>query len=149
MGKNKFDWTSSLNLEKEYWAWNKHRICSQQWLNHVKGRTKWFTDWHSNYGCIKDDSRILQIGSGAEGEINFIKVGHRTALDPLADFYKNHFADIIDTQVEFIKGRGEELPFPDCSFDLVIIFNALDHTESPARVMSGVSRVIKKAVFYI
>ncbi|MBI4232413.1 class I SAM-dependent methyltransferase [Candidatus Peregrinibacteria bacterium] len=137
-------------MEKKYWLDHKERICSQEWLSHVRKRTDWFLNWYKNYGTLTEKSTILHIGSGAEGEINFIEIGSRFAIDPLADFYKIHFGHILNKQVTLLKGKGENLPFADNSFDLVIAFNSLDHTESPSQVLSEIVRVLKKGgILYI
>jgi len=145
-----FDWNRSLSKEKEYWIKHKKRISSQEWLEHVRQRTQWFLRWHKQYGSINKNSRILHIGSGAEGEINFIDKGERIAIDPLAFFYKSHFSEIMNKTVQYLNGRGEELPFRDNSIDLVISFNSLDHCEDPRKVLSEISRVLKRnGLFYL
>lgn len=101
-------------------------------------------DWYKDYGGIDSSSEILHVGSGAEGEINFLESGHRYAIDPLADFYKHHFGAIINQDVEFLEGRGELLPFDDNSLDLVLTCNSVDHAEEPGKVISEISRVLKK-----
>lgn len=139
-----FDWENSLTLEQEYWLGHKERICSQEWLRHVRERTEWFLQWYKNYGALTEKSKILHIGSGAEGEINFIETGSLFAIDPLADFYKLHFGHILNKKVTLLKARGEDIPFADHYFDLVITFNSLDHTESPSQVLSEIARVLKR-----
>jgi SAM-dependent methyltransferase len=148
--KKGYDWEYSLVKEKESWLAGKQRICSSQWLEHVKQRTEWFLNWYKLYGIINEKSTILHVGSGAEGEINFISEGNRVAIDPLSDFYKLHFSDIMNKDVDYLKGRGENLPFEDNSFDLVISWNSLDHTEYPIKVLSEITRVLKKnGIFYL
>lgn len=150
MNKKEFDWEKSLKSEQTYWLKNKDRICSEEWLEHVRKRTKWFLGWYENYGYLNESSKILQVGSGAEGEINFLEKGHRFAIDPLVDFYKLHFGHIMKNQVQYLKGEGENLPFKDNDFDLVITYNSLDHTENPSKTLSEISRVLKKeGILYI
>ena len=129
---------------------HKERISSYEWLEHVKQRTEWFLNWLSKYGSINDNWKILHVGSGAEGEINFISKGHRFAIDPLTTFYKEHFQDILNKDVQYLDGRGENLPFEDNSIDLVISYNSLEYAEDPKRVLSEISRVMKNnGYFYL
>lgn len=142
--KKGFDWIYSLEKEKEYWITDKKRIISQEWQEHVRQRTDWFMDWYRKYENINDKSKILHLGSGADGEINFINKGERIGIDPLADFYKLEFSDIMNKDVKYLKGRGENLPFKNNSFDLVISFNSLDHFQDPTEALREISRILKK-----
>jgi SAM-dependent methyltransferase len=129
---------------------HKERISSYEWLEHVKQRTEWFLNWFSEYGSINDNWKILHVGSGAEGEINFISKGQRFAIDPLITFYKEHFLDIMNKNVQYLDGRGENLPFEDNSLDLVISYNSLEYAEDPIKVLSEISRVMKNnGYFYL
>lgn len=87
--------------------------------------------------------RILQVGSTPIGEIFFVKGGEKYAVDPLADFYRAEFKGMIEDDVNYIKGRGESLPFKSNYFDAVLCMNTLDHTESPFIVLKETKRVLK------
>lgn len=140
----------SLEITKDYMIRHKERISSYEWLEHVRHRTEWFLNWFSKYGSINDNWKILHVGSGAEGEINFISKGHRFAIDPLMTFYKEHFHDILNKNVQYLDGRGENLPFEDNSLDLVISYGSLEYVEDPIRVLSEISRVMKyNGYFYL
>lgn len=139
----RLDWELSQNIEKEYWMRDKERVCSKWWLDVKKSRAERLIAWLSTWKLLSDETTILQIGAGAEGMINFIGVGQRFAIDPLAEFYKSEYNQILDHSVDFISGIGEELPYEDDMFDLVIMYNALDHTFSPQKVLAGIHRVLK------
>ena len=137
------DWELSLGQEKAFWLRDKERVCSEWWLELKKNRANRLRDRLSTWMTLGEDSMILQIGSGPEGEINFLKGSRRFAIDPLANFYKSEFSQILDPSVSLKDGVGEELPYEDNMFDLVLICNALDHTYDPPRVLSQIHRVLR------
>lgn len=147
---SKLDWESFLNLEKEFWLRDKERICSDWWLAIKKERTNRLKEWLSRFVLLNEQTTILQIGPGAEGMINFLDIGQRYAIDPLADFFKKEFNQILDSSVTFTYGVGENLPYEDGMFDVVIIYNALDHTSDRHKVLSEIRRVLRDGgIFHV
>jgi SAM-dependent methyltransferase len=51
-------------------------------------------------------------------------------------------ANDIDPE-RIIPGKGEALPFPDASFDIVYSANVLEHTEAPLKVLEEAVRVLR------
>jgi len=88
--------------------------------------------------------KVLEIGSGPIGIVNFLTWGHRYAIDPLEHFYRTKPALVALRQsgVTYLDGTGERLPFDDGTFGLVIIDNVIDHTSAPAIVLQEISRVL-------
>lgn len=134
-------WKIAQESEKQFWngldkGWmlnnqgdiykRKSKILLEIWKNNIK---------------IDKNAKILQIGPGALDVIHYLP-GKRYAIDPLADFMKEKFKlDYGD--LKFMKGRGEEIPFQDKFFDVVIIANVLDHVEDPEKVLREIKRVLK------
>ena len=98
--------------------------------------------------------RVLDIGGGwglfrkwwrAEGDACF------TVHDPGAERFtvappetlRRHFGDGLAKPAWFVEGFGEELPYQDASYDVVMIASALDHCAAPARVLAGARRVLR------
>jgi ubiquinone/menaquinone biosynthesis C-methylase UbiE len=94
---------------------------------------------------LKPSDKILDIGCGPCGMINFITVGERYGLDPLMDYYLSNFD--MPPEVKWIKGLGEALPFADKQFKIVIATDTLDHTENPGKVLKEIKRVLKDGGF--
>lgn len=87
--------------------------------------------------------KVLQIGAGPVDVIHFWDSDDRHAIDPLADKYSEKYDEFQDKKVNYIVGKGEELPYEDNSFDIVIIRNALDHVYDPVKVLRETYRVLK------
>ena len=88
------------------------------------------------------DAKVLEVGSGAHGLIFFFDGGERVGVDPLADHYRELFPAWQD-RAHTIAASGEQLPFPDASFDIVLCDNVVDHAESPRRIAEEMVRVLK------
>lgn len=96
----------------------------------------------SKIQAIASDARVLEVGSGAHGLIFFFEAGERIGVDPLADHYRDLFP-VWQKRARTIAAYGEELPFDDSSFDVVLSDNVVDHAESPQRIVGELARVLK------
>lgn len=91
---------------------------------------------------IAADARVLEVGSGAHGLIFFFKGGERIGVDPLAEHYRELFP-VWQGFARTIAAFGEQLPFEDCSFDVILCDNVVDHAESPRRIVEEIARVAR------
>jgi len=105
---------------------------------------KKYWDWYLNFlkDYLKEESRILEIGCGGDGIINYISKGAKYTLDPLIDFYALNFD--MPKEVKLIKGVGEKLPFKNDYFDIIITTNTLDHTKQPEKFLEEIKKTLKK-----
>ena len=92
--------------------------------------------------AISADAKILEVGSGAHGLIFFFQGGNRTGVDPLADAYRTMFP-AWQGMAKTIAAHGEQLPFPDAGFDIVLCDNVIDHAESPRGIVEELVRVLR------
>ncbi|HKG86983.1 MAG TPA: class I SAM-dependent methyltransferase [Nitrososphaeraceae archaeon] len=131
-------WNRAQEAEKRYW-------CSirESWLNDDR-RLYWQEilnrgfDLNYNFFLNKD---VLEIGCGPSGIIFQIDTAkYRIGIEPM-DLCNLVDEDWKKTIVK--KGVGEELPFEDNSFDIVISFNALDHAINPEGVIRETHRVLR------
>lgn len=90
-------------------------------------------------------AKVLEIGSGPVGIVNFLGWGERYAIDPLEHFYRQSktLTQLRTSDVTYLRGTGEQLPFDDETFSLVIMDNVLDHTYDPSVILQQIRRIVK------
>jgi SAM-dependent methyltransferase len=94
------------------------------------------------FGSIEDDARVIEVGSGAHGLIFYFGASRGIGVDPLAVSYRNLFPG-WQNRATTIAAFGEQLPFRDASFDVVLCDNVVDHAESPQRIAGQLVRILK------
>ena len=134
-------WKKAQKSEKSWW---EKRINSLN-LDFYRQFAEEIVNDIKEHLPLSTKTRILEIGSGAAGNLTFIKTDYRFAIDPLELFFASipRFQGIRDKNVSYLAAMGEALPFKDSSFDLVIIANVLDHCLSPETVIQETTRVTK------
>ena len=92
-----------------------------------------------------DNGKVLEIGCGPIGIINFLTSGERVAVDPLEHFYRRtpSLVSLRHPAVTYLTGTGEQLPVKTGSCSLVIIDNVIDHTQAPGRILDEIRRVLQ------
>lgn len=88
------------------------------------------------------DARVLEVGSGAHGLIFFFEGAERLGVDPLADHYRELFP-AWQGRARTIAAGGEQLPFADGSFDIILCDNVVDHAGRPRRIVEEIVRVLR------
>jgi len=94
------------------------------------------------FQTIADDARVIEVGSGAHGLIFYFGTSGGVGVDPLAVSYRGLFP-LWQSRAPTIAAMGEQLPFPDQSFDVVICDNVIDHAESPTGIVAELVRILK------
>jgi SAM-dependent methyltransferase len=132
-------WKRAQESEKKYWLSTKSTASD-------KSRKQYFEEkithgFNINYDFFAGKS-VLEIGCGPNGIIFQIdNAKSRVGLEPL---------DLDDLTHEQWKksiirnGVGEKIPFESNSFDVILSFNALDHSFSPSKVIEEAHRVLRK-----
>jgi SAM-dependent methyltransferase len=91
---------------------------------------------------VAHNARVVEVGSGAHGLIFYFGVARGVGVDPLAVSYRSLFPR-WQSCAPTIAALGEQLPFPDRSFDVVLCDNVVDHAESPKGIVGELVRILK------
>jgi len=91
---------------------------------------------------LAESDRVLEVGSGAHGLIFGLANSFGVGVDPLAVEYRQLFPK-IQTSAWPVAAIGEELPFADASFDIVLSDNVIDHATRPLAIIDEIVRVLK------
>lgn len=140
-------WQEAQQYEQAFWERLGDDIAagtgeSLQWY---QWRARELEKFMAAAGAARPNGKVLEIGSGPIGIVNFLGWGERYAIDPLEHFYRTRPALIAlrDPGVSYVSGSGERLPFEDGSCALVIIDNVIDHTYSPGAILDEIRRVLQ------
>jgi SAM-dependent methyltransferase len=95
------------------------------------------------------DLDVLDVGCGDAGvAIAFAEAGARAAgIEPYAPSVERGAVRVREhgVEVDLRVGVAEALPYPDASFDLVILDNVLEHVADQARTLAEIRRVLRPA----
>jgi ubiquinone/menaquinone biosynthesis C-methylase UbiE len=136
-------WEKAQVYEKNWWKTNATRVGINYYETSAEEIRKYFNT-NSKLG-LNNDTKILEIGSGAVGILTFLTESNfRFGIDPLEYYYATipEFKKARDEKVKYSSDKGEELPFENNYFDLIIMDNVLDHCQSPDLVFSEMDRVL-------
>ncbi len=141
-------WKHAQEFERAYWEKVANRIATG-----ASTQLSWYA-WKAGEmekriaGYLNEEkqrtAKVLEIGSGPIGIVSFLKWGERYTIDPLEDFYGSNpmLTKLRDTAVNYGQGGGEQLPFENNFFSLVILDNVLDHVHNAEGVLKEIHRVL-------
>lgn len=116
--------------------------------NMVPGRLSWFdrqTSWQ--------DKRVLDLGcaGGFMAEAIAARGAEVTGIDPAADAIEaaRAHAESSGHDIRYDVGVGEELPYEDAGFDIVVCVDVLEHVQDLGKVLAEVARVLKPGGLFL
>jgi len=111
-------------------------------IEHMTRNSKRVRDLLDRYRPIRDDDRVLEVGSGAMGLVFYFGTKGAVGIDPLAGHYISLFP-AWQPLATTIGAPGEDIPFKDGAFDVVLSDNVIDHADNPAKIVAEITRVLK------
>ncbi len=125
----------------------KRRLDGAAFLDHVEsaldqaGKAKWRS-------ALVSDLRgeVLEIGAGSGTMFRYYPAGaHVTAVDPDENLLALAAARAREAKarIELQVGVGEELPFPDATFDAVVCVSVLCSVSSVEKTLREIARVLR------
>lgn len=101
---------------------------------------RWLNSCFSlNINYLREKS-ILEVGCGTGMIHSFNFSCEKVGIDPLINRFDNINSK---SSAQLAAGIGEQLPFKENRFDIIIYYNVLDHTKSPAKTVTECQRVLK------
>lgn len=140
-------WRIAQEAEREGWQKFRELLMLDSTRKRLAKYWGWYIDLIAKYISFKPEHRILDIGCGPVGIINYIPVGQRFGLDPLMNFYLLNFE--MPDDIVWKQGIMEEIPFDSNYFDVIITMNTLDHSLNPEKGLREMYRILKKGGFLI
>lgn len=110
--------------------------------NLVPGRLKWF-DKHADWS----GKAVLDLGcaGGFMAEAMAARGASVSGIDPAQDAIaaaQQHAAE-NNLDISYDVGVGEQMPYPDATFDIVVCVDVLEHVKDLNQVLAEVARVLK------
>jgi SAM-dependent methyltransferase len=121
------------------------------------------TDRDAMTGCFRHDytpfepllatlsGEVLDLGGGIGATRHFLKTDvNYVVVDPSIIWRSQDWTGLageypcLQSEPNFVRGIGEQLPFRDASFDAVLAMWSLNHVEDPAAVVREAARVLRR-----
>ncbi len=148
----------SINLIKNYIKVDYKNVCKNLEANVDFGAENQFNleRIEERYERVKQifneeqlkNKKILEIGSGSGMLVMYLRKKGIEAfgIEPEDNSLKASEILFEKNGVESCikKGFGEKLPYSDETFDLIVSFQVLEHTQNPLKVLEECKRVLKK-----
>jgi len=111
-----------------------------------QGRSEEFVAYFCELARSRTHNRVLEIGCGEGALLARLPGKQKFGLDPSI---KGLLRAQSRSTAECAVARGEELPFPEASFDLVVTVGVMEHFEDAEAATREVCRVLTEGGHYI
>jgi SAM-dependent methyltransferase len=132
-------WGVAQLHELAFWRWVAFQGYGgrppQEFPSHQR---KWMLSCFARTGWSLDElnsARIVEIGCGPLGMIEYLPGLDKVGFDPLNDHYQKLFRDVRSGDVRYVTQLESLVADRREGFDLLICFNVLDHTPDPLLIL--------------
>lgn len=137
-------WLKAQKLEPLHWSENRGTISSKEYQEKIRVRSNHiFNTLEEHAEEWTYGENILEIGGGATPLVTHTKFQNQFLVDPLMDFYVENFPSVFPSGADCQKSKGEDLPYKDDYFDMLISRNVLDHVDDVDECIKEMKRVLK------
>src|SRR5579884_1915716 len=126
-------WELDWHLQQQFNTYNEE---TKQYIYASKmGLDPYKTNYYNQIGWDFKEKAVLDVGGGEQSILLKAKARRRVVVDPLnyPAWVKMRYKE---AGIEFVQIKGEEIQF-DESFDIGVIYNCLQHTEDPQKIIQN------------
>jgi SAM-dependent methyltransferase len=132
-----------LKIEYFYW-WLTKRKEKELGNSHYE---EFYTDYFDLSVGFYESKKVLDIGCGPRGSLEWATKSDTFGLDPLIEKYKN--LGLEKHKTIYVQANCEAIPFEDAYFDVVSSFNSLDHVDDLDASIQEIKRVVKQGGLFL
>lgn len=133
-------WQQAQRQEAEFWRKNYFRDSEFKEIETKYPQILTYIEEKYNF-CA--DTKILDLGCGATCPSILFKKGEKFGVDPLVTGFLQKDKEKLAGKIRLFPGTGEQIPFENDFFNVVLCRNALDHMDNIQKVMQEIKRVTK------
>ena len=137
-------WKEAIEFELNEWK-NRPQIFEEEFAESRQKYSDYFAVIETQIG-VQETWKILDVGCNETCVSRMIRMGEHFGIDPLAN--ELHLQEKI-SDFEIKNATGENIPYSNEKFDLVVCINVIDHTSDPNEVIEEIKRVTKKDGYLI
>lgn len=137
-------WKRAQASERDYWLRPEvqTKIRGRHRSGYYRDQAQCLYDAFSATLPVTRGRPVLQIGSAAIGAINWWPHPDRLAVDPMAPFFRRHFADVLTPAVTMVRGIAENLPLPNGAVEGLLATQIFGHLQDPVAALAEARRVL-------
>lgn len=151
---SKMTWEEHQAWEKQWHETNNN--CANSYNEETKqydyarrmGLDPYVTNFFGAHGWDFGNRTILDVGGGPYSILLKSKAKRMVVLDP-CDYPNWTMVRYKECGVEYLKIKGEDIDTKvKDTFDIVLLYNVLQHVENPAKIISNVRKICKLIYFF-